>query len=475
MDTKQLGSINLNSSQLKISKSATLVEASASKPQNSFEARLDKQIKQLRGSSVDEDKTALAKNDKNQRDSASKLDSNIREKNLSRAQQERESDEKETRTVKKSVLDKSESTQKTNLDDESLDSGESLKAEEEVNSGLPLAGTILPLSEKNFQGLKSTSDAEEKLMEVALPTQFKLAAEQINGLSQGRAQAAISGSIPGLDQDSGTTAIQSPLQVSATGMTAAAARLAEQIVTGASVQTALNQTDKVNTQFNQSAQASATLNEMPVADIIAQATRLLQVPVATALSKNLAEGDGSENSFQQAVLQVPATGVTGALSGTTTSVGNLSANNLASTIGVYPGSPDWSNQMTQKVSMMLQGGIQKAEIKLNPAHLGPMEIKLSMSDDRASISFIAQHAPVRDAIEQAMPRLREMLEEQGLGLGDVDVSAHSEQQSSEQQSDEISDAQQLQDSDTAQLSENMQTESQVDINLVVDRAINIYA
>jgi len=473
METKQLASINLNSSQLQASKSAALAEASGSKQQSPFEARLDKQIKQLRESGSNEDITAQTKNDKNQRDSASELDSNMREKSISRAREEQKPDKREVASVEKIVLEKNENTEKTDPADVQPEAGESLKVVGEAALRLPLTGILLPLSEKNFQGLKGTpgvelfEGAEKKLMATELPAQIKLAAERINGLNQGSVQVTIPNSGMTLSQTSGTGAAA-----------ADSAILAEQAVIQVPVQTALNQTDKVNRQFDQLAQVPEKLNGMSAADIIAQATRLLQVPAATALSKSLVEG-GAENSLQQVALQTPVAGVTGSLPGTATSVGNLPANNLTSTIGVYLASPDWSNQMTQKVSMMLQGGIQKAEIKLNPAHLGPMEIKLSMSDDRASISFMAQHAPVRDAIEQAMPRLREMLEEQGLGLADVDVSAHSEgqaeQQHSEQQSDEVSGLQNQQALDTTQMSENMQDETTASINLAVDRVINIYA
>ena len=87
----------------------------------------------------------------------------------------------------------------------------------------------------------------------------------------------------------------------------------------------------------------------------------------------------------------------------------------------------WSQGLTEQVSWMMRGGIQSAEIRLNPANLGPLEVKLSIEDDVARVSFVSSHAVVREALDAAMPRLREMLEQQGISLADVDISQYSEQ------------------------------------------------
>lgn len=87
--------------------------------------------------------------------------------------------------------------------------------------------------------------------------------------------------------------------------------------------------------------------------------------------------------------------------------------------------PAWGSQVGDQLAFMIQGKIHSAEIKLNPAHLGPLEIHLSLKDDQASVMFVSAHAPVREALDAALPRLRDMLEQQGLNLANVDVSAHS--------------------------------------------------
>lgn len=87
--------------------------------------------------------------------------------------------------------------------------------------------------------------------------------------------------------------------------------------------------------------------------------------------------------------------------------------------------PGWNRALGQQLQWMVGQRLQEAEIKLNPPQLGPLEIKISMQHDQANVSFLSHHGQVREAVEQAIPRLREMLAEQGVGLGDVNVSEQS--------------------------------------------------
>jgi len=88
--------------------------------------------------------------------------------------------------------------------------------------------------------------------------------------------------------------------------------------------------------------------------------------------------------------------------------------------------PRWKNDFSDRVSWAAKQGIQEAEIKMTPAHLGRVEIRISVNEDQqASMTIFAKHGSVRDAIDASLPRLREMLSTQGLELGDVTVSEHS--------------------------------------------------
>ena len=95
-------------------------------------------------------------------------------------------------------------------------------------------------------------------------------------------------------------------------------------------------------------------------------------------------------------------------------------------------SNQWADQLNGRVALLLQNNQQQAHISVHPAELGPIEVKISMQNDQASISFVTQNSVVREAVEDAIPRLRDMLQESGVNLGQSNVS---EQRSGESQDD----------------------------------------
>ena len=84
--------------------------------------------------------------------------------------------------------------------------------------------------------------------------------------------------------------------------------------------------------------------------------------------------------------------------------------------------PEWNKEMGEKVIWMHKQEIPSAELRLNPKHLGPVTIKIDVTQDQATVAFTAQHAVVKEAIEASLPKLREMFSAQQLNLVDVNVS-----------------------------------------------------
>ncbi|TAJ83660.1 MAG: flagellar hook-length control protein FliK [Gallionellaceae bacterium] len=82
----------------------------------------------------------------------------------------------------------------------------------------------------------------------------------------------------------------------------------------------------------------------------------------------------------------------------------------------------WGDEFNQKITWLATGKEQSAELHLNPPQLGPMDVVLKVSGDQASALFTSPHAAVRDAIEQALPKLREMMADNGIMLGNATVS-----------------------------------------------------
>ena len=91
-------------------------------------------------------------------------------------------------------------------------------------------------------------------------------------------------------------------------------------------------------------------------------------------------------------------------------------------IQVPVGQPGWGQAVGSQIAWFVSQNISAASLRLNPQHLGPLEMQVSLDGDQASISFTSQQGLVRDALESSVPRLREMLSENGLNLVNVNVS-----------------------------------------------------
>ncbi len=80
-------------------------------------------------------------------------------------------------------------------------------------------------------------------------------------------------------------------------------------------------------------------------------------------------------------------------------------------------------ELNQRVQYMLSQGMQKAEIRLDPAELGSMHVRLQMNQDQqVSVHIQVQNPQAKEALEQTMPRLRDMLQQQGIELGQSQVN-----------------------------------------------------
>ncbi len=87
------------------------------------------------------------------------------------------------------------------------------------------------------------------------------------------------------------------------------------------------------------------------------------------------------------------------------------------------GNAAWGQALGEKIVWMASGKQQSASLTLNPPNLGPLHIVLNVSSDQATANFFAAQPEVRQAIEAALPRLREMMGESGIQLGQANVSA----------------------------------------------------
>jgi flagellar hook-length control protein FliK len=94
----------------------------------------------------------------------------------------------------------------------------------------------------------------------------------------------------------------------------------------------------------------------------------------------------------------------------------------AAALAPQVGTSDWEDALSQKVVFLSNAHQQTAELTLNPKDLGPLQVVLQVADNHAHALFVSQHQQVREAVEAALPKLREAMEAGGIGLGSASVS-----------------------------------------------------
>jgi len=99
------------------------------------------------------------------------------------------------------------------------------------------------------------------------------------------------------------------------------------------------------------------------------------------------------------------------------------------------GSNEWANEVGNRLTLMASHKVQSASLQLNPDNLGPVQVKIEVTNNQANVWFTADHPDTRTALEQSLPQLREMFASQGMSLMDAGVFG---QQSRQQQATSFS-------------------------------------
>lgn len=127
-------------------------------------------------------------------------------------------------------------------------------------------------------------------------------------------------------------------------------------------------------------------------------------------------------------------------------------------------------QVHERINMMMAKNLKYVDIRLDPPELGKIQIKLSINQDQASVQFTVNNPQTRDIVEQAMPRLREMLQQQGLQLAQSSVQQESSQQFAGHQNNSSAQSQSGQQSSTvatAAEGQSMTESDQLDVSTAV--------
>ena len=149
----------------------------------------------------------------------------------------------------------------------------------------------------------------------------------------------------------------------------------------------------------ESAQADITQRFSPLTSVVAQAaTHTPSLP-------------GAENASQAIAAAVAAN------SGSATY-------SIAHTAVAAPvGGPGFANELAQRVVLFAGQKVQRAEIAVTPPDLGPIGVAIEVRGQEATLAFVSSNYATRAAIEDALPRLREMFSAQGLQLAGTHVGS----------------------------------------------------
>ncbi|MFT7687775.1 MAG: flagellar hook-length control protein FliK [Candidatus Azotimanducaceae bacterium] len=133
-----------------------------------------------------------------------------------------------------------------------------------------------------------------------------------------------------------------------------------------------------------------------------------------ALAKGASEGKPDQSVMPLALTQL-----------SDINLANLQKTELS--VPVKVSSPDWGEALAGRISLLVNQRISSARIQLTPPELGPIEVRVNLNNEQASVQFLSHSGQVRDALEQAIPRLREMLESSGFSLADAHVGQDGKQ------------------------------------------------
>jgi len=141
-------------------------------------------------------------------------------------------------------------------------------------------------------------------------------------------------------------------------------------------------------------------------------------------SSNQAAGSGNDLAGIGAALSGAAASTSAAAQAPPAAAPQSTAN---VTVQVHSevGSSSWATELGTRLHWMAGAGIGSASLRLTPAELGPVEVKISVHQNAASVWFSAAQPDTRTALEQALPRLRELFSAQGMNLAQAGVSDQS--------------------------------------------------
>lgn len=93
---------------------------------------------------------------------------------------------------------------------------------------------------------------------------------------------------------------------------------------------------------------------------------------------------------------------------------------------------DFSDAVKGKVMLMISQKLQQFDITLDPPELGNMQVRVNLQGEQATVNFIVQNQQAKEALEQNMHKLRDLLADQGVDVGEANVEQQSDNESNDE-------------------------------------------
>lgn len=121
-----------------------------------------------------------------------------------------------------------------------------------------------------------------------------------------------------------------------------------------------------------------------------------------------------------------------------------------------------AQDLVEKTGWLIEHKLDTAQIQLDPAELGPITVKIHSHQDQVSVSFVVNNQQVRDAMDQTLQRLKELLAEQGVMLAHADVNSQQHNHDGRAQGEGAGQHQDDADADIAQTIDIAEPQSGID-------------
>ncbi|MHB8920812.1 MAG: flagellar hook-length control protein FliK [Halothiobacillus sp.] len=183
---------------------------------------------------------------------------------------------------------------------------------------------------------------------------------------------------------------------------------------------------------NNAGESSAPINNANQSPMLSVATQTIAAQIASVPSL-ISPAKGQANQGLTAQLpdtpSLPASGLPSGLTAVnmpSAGFGSIAGNSVWTTLAgtLDLNQPKMAADMGQHIQWMVGKNMSRATLEINPANLGPLKITIDQQRDQIQIQIMASHHLTRDVLDQAMPRLREWLQDAGLSNAQVSVTSN---------------------------------------------------